>query len=153
MSQQCRAGIELDQSITRKTPTPHNQPIEGRKRGNGRRRKERTDYTHRKALALLLKPASPTPSNIGSLRSSFQREKDTKVQLYWEMLQWCGANECPKHHEYQESEQTQRQRTTQRLYCVTINLKYNAQLKHLDIAHAGHDDSSPIKFFLMIRVD
>ena len=51
--------------------------------------------TAKKALALLLKPASPTPSNTGSLRS-FQRdiERGTKVMRYWEVLQRGGANEC-----------------------------------------------------------
>ena len=45
--------------------------------------KERADHAKRKALALLLKSASPTPSNTGSLRS-FQRdtERGTKVLRY-----------------------------------------------------------------------
>ena len=38
-------------------------------------KKERPDYANRKALALLLKPASPTPSNTGPLRS-FQRDRE-----------------------------------------------------------------------------
>ena len=42
--------------------------------------KERADHANKKALALLLKPASPTRSNTGSLRS-FKRdtERGTKV--------------------------------------------------------------------------
>ena len=46
-------------------------------------KKERADHDNRKALALLLKPASPTPSNTGSLRS-FQRgtERGTKLLRY-----------------------------------------------------------------------
>ena len=46
-------------------------------------KKERTDHANRKALALLLKPVSRTPSNTGSLRS-FQRdtERGTKVLRY-----------------------------------------------------------------------
>ena len=44
------------------------------------------------ALSLLLKPASPTPSNTGSVRS-FQRdtEKGIKVLQYCEVLQRGGA--------------------------------------------------------------
>ena len=46
-------------------------------------KKERADHANRKALALLLKPASPTPSKTGSLRS-FQRdtERGTKLLRY-----------------------------------------------------------------------
>ena len=46
-------------------------------------KKERTDHANMKALALNLKPASPTPSNTGSLRS-FQRgtEGSTKLLRY-----------------------------------------------------------------------
>ena len=46
-------------------------------------KKEIAYHADRKALALLLKPASPTPSNTGSLRS-FQRdtERGTKVLRY-----------------------------------------------------------------------
>ena len=45
--------------------------------------KERADRANSKALALLLKPVSPTPSNTGSLRL-FQRdtERGTKVLRY-----------------------------------------------------------------------
>ena len=60
------------------------QPTNGRKKKRIRRRqKERADYANRKALALLLKPVSPTPSNTGQPRS-FQRdtERSTKVVLY-----------------------------------------------------------------------
>ena len=41
-------------------------------------KRERADHVNRKALALLLKPASPTPSNTGSLRS-FQRDKASAI--------------------------------------------------------------------------
>ena len=46
----------------------------------------------KEALALLLKPASPKPSNTGLARS-FQRDKDRgiKVLLYYEVLQPGGA--------------------------------------------------------------
>ena len=43
-------------------------------------KKERADHANMKALALLLKPASPTPSNTGSLRS-FQRDTDRGKKL------------------------------------------------------------------------
>ena len=58
-------------------------------------KKERAYHANRKALALLLKPASPTLSDTGSLRS-FKRdtERGTKVLWYWEVLQRGGANEC-----------------------------------------------------------
>ena len=57
--------------------------------------KERGNHANRKALDLLLKPASPTPSNTESLRL-FQRdtERGTKVLRYREVLQRGGANEC-----------------------------------------------------------
>ena len=55
-------------------------------------KKERADHANRKALALLLKPASPTPSNTGSLRL-FQRDTE-RVLRYWEVLQRGGENEC-----------------------------------------------------------
>ena len=56
-------------------------------------KKEKADHPNRKALALLLKPTSPTPLKTGSLRS-FQRDtkRGTKVLRYWEVLQWGGAN-------------------------------------------------------------
>ena len=56
--------------------------------------KEKVDHANRKALPLLLKPASPTPSNTGWLRS-FQRDTERgKVLRYWEVLHLGGANEC-----------------------------------------------------------
>ena len=87
-------------------------------------KKERADHANRKASALFLKPASPTPSNTWSL-SSFQRdtERVTKVLRYWEVLQRGAANEClwatnaPRRHI------PQRQCTAQRMHWVTHNLK------------------------------
>ena len=54
-------------------------------------KKGASSKANKKALALLLKPASPTPSNTGSLRS-FHRdtEKIIKVLLYCEVLQRGG---------------------------------------------------------------
>ena len=61
------------------TPTPPNQPMEVKIVGD---KKERANHANRKALALLLKPASSTPSTTGSLRS-FQRdtERGTNVAI------------------------------------------------------------------------
>ena len=56
----------LYQCINPKTPTQHNLPMEGRKRENSRRQKERANYYNRRTSALLLKPASPTPSSTSS---------------------------------------------------------------------------------------
>ena len=62
------------------------QPTHGRKKKIKQKeiKKERADHANRKTLALLLKPASPTPSNTGSLRS-FQRDTDrgTKVIIIY----------------------------------------------------------------------
>ena len=46
-------------------------------------KKERADHANRKALAMLLKPANPTPSNTGSPRT-FQGDTEigTKVLRY-----------------------------------------------------------------------
>ena len=54
--------------------------------------KNRAAKDNKKALALFLKPASPTPSNTGLARS-FQRdtERRIKVVLYREVLQRGGA--------------------------------------------------------------
>ena len=77
--------------ISPKTPSPQYQPIDRKKRkvkivedySRGRE-----VYANKKALALLLKPANPTPSNTGSARS-FQRDTDrgTKDLRYCDVLQ------------------------------------------------------------------
>ena len=67
-----------------KEPNP-TQPTYGRKKkiktvGD---KKERADHAKRKALALLLKPVSSTPSNTGSLRSfQIDTERGTKLLRY-----------------------------------------------------------------------
>ena len=77
--------------ISPKTPAPQYQPIDRKKR-KGKivedYSRDRAVKANKKALALLLKPASPTPSNTGSARS-FQRdtESGTKVPRYCEVLQ------------------------------------------------------------------
>ena len=81
--------------ISPQTPAPQYQPID-RKKKKGKRvedySSDRAAYANKEALALLLKPASPTPSNTGLARS-FQRdtEKGIKVLLYCKVLQRGGA--------------------------------------------------------------
>ena len=81
--------------ISPKTPAPQYQPIDRKKR-KGKRVEDysmdRAPQVNKEALALLLKPASPTPSNTGLARS-FQRdtEKRIKVLLYCKVLQRGGA--------------------------------------------------------------
>ena len=56
--------------ISRKTPAPQYQPID-RKKTKGKVEdysRDRTAYANKEALALLLKRASPTPSNAGLAR-------------------------------------------------------------------------------------
>ena len=54
--------------ISPKTPSPQYKPID-RKKGRGKivedYSRDRVAYANTKALALLLKPARPTPSNTG----------------------------------------------------------------------------------------
>ena len=73
----------------------HNKPVEWRKREKSRRQKQRAEKANRKALALLLKSASPTTENTESQRL-FQKdtERGTEGRRYWEVLQRGGANEC-----------------------------------------------------------
>ena len=77
-------GRERVRTLSVQRPQPHttNPWKEERDKTVGDK-KARADHANRKALALLLKPASPTPSNTGSLRS-FQRdtERGTKLLRY-----------------------------------------------------------------------
>ena len=81
--------------ISPKTPAPQYQPIDRKKR-KGKKvedySRDRAAEANKEALALLLKPASSTPSNTGLARS-FQRdaEKVIKVVLYCKVLQRGGA--------------------------------------------------------------
>ena len=60
----CKAGSEDTLSVQR--PQPHtSNPWKEEKDKTVGDKKERADQANRKALALLLKPASPTPSNTG----------------------------------------------------------------------------------------
>ena len=81
--------------ISPKTPAPQYQPIDRKKRKRTRvedNSRDRAAYANKEALALLFKPASPTPSNTGLARS-FQRDtvKRIKVLLYCKVLQRGGA--------------------------------------------------------------
>ena len=64
--------------ISPKTPAPQYQPIDRKKR-KGKRvedyTRDRAASANKEALALLLKPASPTPSYTGFVRS-FQRDTE-----------------------------------------------------------------------------
>ena len=80
----CNWPVESEDTLSVQRPQPHttNQWKEKKDKTVGDK-KERADHANRKELALLLKPASPTPSNTGSLRS-FQRdsERGTKLLRY-----------------------------------------------------------------------
>ena len=69
-------------SVQRAQPNTTNPWKEEKDKTVGEK-KERADHANRKALALLLKRTSPTPSNTGSLRS-LQRdtERGTKLLRY-----------------------------------------------------------------------
>ena len=90
-----RLGESDIHPISPKTPAPQYQPIDRQKR-KGKRvedySKDRAALANKEALAMLLKPASPTPSKTGLARS-FQRdnEKGIKVLLYCKFLQRGGA--------------------------------------------------------------
>ena len=90
-----RLGESDIHHISPKIPAPQYQPIDRKKR-NGKRvedySRDRAAEVNKEALALLLKPASPTPSKTG-LAISFQRdtEKGIKVLLYCKVLQRGGA--------------------------------------------------------------
>ena len=84
-------------TLTVRRPQPHNtNPIDRKKRKGKRVEDYRVeDYLHdraaqanKEALALLLKPASPTPSKT-ELARSFQRDTENgiKVLLYCKVLQ------------------------------------------------------------------
>ena len=81
--------------ISPKTPAPHKEPIDRKKR-KGKIvedfSRDRAAYGNKKALAQLSKPASHTPSNTGLARL-FQRdtERGIKVLLYCDVLQRGGA--------------------------------------------------------------
>ena len=66
----CARLGESENTLSVQRPQPHTiKPWKQEKDKIVGDKKERADHVNRKALALLLKPASPTPSNTGSLRS------------------------------------------------------------------------------------
>ena len=90
-----RLGESDIHPISPKTPAPQYQPIVRKKRKEKRVEdysRDRAAWANKEALALLLKPASPTPSKT-ELARSFQRdtEKGVKVLLYCKVLQRGGA--------------------------------------------------------------
>ena len=91
---QCKAEREWYTPYQSEDPSPTiptNRQIEKGKRVEDYSR-DRAAYANKEVLALLLKPASPTPSNTWLARS-FQRdtEKGIKVLLYCKVLQRGGA--------------------------------------------------------------
>ena len=96
-------GARLRESDVQCTPYQSEDPSQqyqniDRKKRKGKRvedySRDRAAYANKEALALLLKPANPTPSNTGLARS-FQRdtEKGIKVLLYCKVLQ-RGVHKC-----------------------------------------------------------
>ena len=73
-----RLGESDIHPINPKTPAPQYQPIDKKKR-KGKRiedySRDRAAEANKEALALLLKPTSPTPSTTGLARS-FQRDTE-----------------------------------------------------------------------------
>ena len=83
-SPRARPGESEDTQSVQRPQTHTTNPWKEEKDKTVGDKKERTDHASNwKALALLLKPASPTPSNTGSLKS-FQRdtERGTKLLRY-----------------------------------------------------------------------
>ena len=97
-------GREKMKTLSVQRPQPHttNPRMQEKDKTVGDK-KERADLANRKALALLLKPASPTPSNTGSLRPSKETQRgaqsfcDTEKSYNEEAR--TSAYEQPKHHE------------------------------------------------------
>ena len=91
---QCKAGRERLIPHQSKDPSP-TIPTHRMKEENGKTvgdKKGASSHANKKALALLVKPASPTPSNTES-PTSFRRETDRTIKLlrYCEVLQRGGA--------------------------------------------------------------
>ena len=77
----CARPGESEDTLSVQRPQPHTtNPWKEEKDKTVGDKKERADHATRKVLALLLKPASPTPSNTGSLRS-FQRDTERGTKL------------------------------------------------------------------------
>ena len=66
----CARQRESENTLSVQRPQPHTtNPWKEEKDKTVGYKKERADHANRKAVALLLKPASPTPLNTASLRS------------------------------------------------------------------------------------
>ena len=94
MAENARLGESDLLLISSKTPAPQYQPIKRKKR-KGKQQKTKTELaskTNKKASALLLKPANPTPTTSGSDRS-FHRDTESgiKVLRYCEVHQRRGS--------------------------------------------------------------
>ena len=100
----CARPGESENALSVQRPQPHTtNPSKEENDKTVGDKKERTDRANRKALALLLKPASPIPSNTGSLRS-FQRDTDRgknfcDTEKSYNEEARTSAYEQPKHHE------------------------------------------------------
>ena len=84
----CARQRESENTLSVQRPQPHiTNPWNEEKDKTVGYKKERADHANRKALALLLKSASPTPLNTASLKS-FQRdtERGTKLLRYWKKI-------------------------------------------------------------------
>ena len=93
---QCKAGSERltpyqPENHNPTTPTHRIREEKGKTVGD---KKWASNKANKKVLTLLLKPASHTPSNTGSLRS-FHRDTDQEIKFnirrYWVVLQRGGA--------------------------------------------------------------
>ena len=70
----CERPGESKNTLSVQRPQPHTtNPWKEKEDKIVGDKKERADHANRKELALLLKPANPTPSNTGSLRP-FERD-------------------------------------------------------------------------------
>ena len=71
----------IEDTLSVRRPQPHTtNPWKEEKDKTVGDKKERADHANRKSLTLLLKAASPTPSNTRSLRS-FQRDTERDIML------------------------------------------------------------------------
>ena len=121
----CARPGESKNTLSVQRPQPHTtNPLKEEKDKIVGDKKERADHANRKALALLLMPASPTPSNTGSLRS-FQRDTE-RTQRFCDTEK--SYNEEARTSAYMSNQCTtsntrrhirQRQCTAQRMHWIT----------------------------------
>ena len=91
---QCKAGRGRLTPYQSEDPSPTLPTYRGKEEKGEivEDKKRREQLGQKKALDLLLKPATPTPSNTGPTRS-FQRETENRIKVmrYCEVLQRRGA--------------------------------------------------------------